>query len=132
MATEVPSRAVPGFRAWIGGKPLSFSTIQEKLEALAEAWEEQHAGRSVLSLNHIAYHQIIGMGEAAIPLLIERVRNGEAHWIYALKCISGEQAETPEMQGDADRVIEAWVEWGRRWVDDGRFQQQTLANQAVH
>jgi len=44
MATEVPSRAIPGFRAWIGGKPVSFSSTREKLDALAEAWEEQHAG----------------------------------------------------------------------------------------
>ena len=53
------------------------------------------------------------MGREIIPFLLERLGKGEGHWIHALKCISGEQAESAEMHGNADAVIGAWIEWGR-------------------
>ncbi len=106
--------------AIIDGTTVTFHSPREKFEALTEAWDEQHGGSSVVSLNHLIYHQIIGMGAEVIPFLLERLKLGEGHWIYALKCISGEQAETPAMHGDADQVIEAWLAWGQgRGINGG-------------
>jgi hypothetical protein len=98
-------------RALINGESREFATIEEKFEALAENWDEFNIGRSITSFDHPAYHQIMTMGEAVIPLLIDRLRQGEDDWVYALKCITGEQVESAEMYGDSDRVVQAWVEW---------------------
>jgi len=106
--------------AILDGNTVIFSSIRDKFDALAETWEDKLGGSSVLNLNDVIYHQIIGMGAEIIPFLLERLRESEGHWIYALKCISGDQAESPEMHGDADRVINAWLAWGRaRGIDVG-------------
>lgn len=47
--------------AIIDGTTVTFHSPREKFEALTEAWDEQHGGSSVVSLNHLIYHQIIGM-----------------------------------------------------------------------
>ena len=61
--------------AIIDGTTVTFHSVREKFEALAEAWEDQNGGSSVLSLNHVIYHQIIGAwGVEVIPFLLERLR----------------------------------------------------------
>jgi hypothetical protein len=101
-------------KALIDGVSRRFSSADEKFAALAEDWENHNFGRPVIDFNHIAHFQIIGMGQLAVQLLIERVARGEGKWIYALKCITGEEAETPEMHGNGKKVTQAWAEWGRR------------------
>ena len=99
-------------RAFIGGQVALFESAAEKFAALADDWEASGAGLSRVDYNHVAYHQVIGMGVVVVPLLLERLRQGDGDWVYALKCVTGEQAETPVMWGDADRVIGAWLAWG--------------------
>lgn len=94
---------------------MSFTTVEEKFQALADAWEDEHPGSSIMRFDSFAYHQIIGMGMDVVPLLIDRLRDGEGHWVYALTCIAGTNEHTDEMVGDADRVIQAWVGWYDRF-----------------
>jgi hypothetical protein len=100
--------------ALIGGVQQTFKSIEDKFSALADAWNDYSAGSSVRNYNHLSHLQIIGMGLAVVPFLLRRVAAGEGAWIYALKCITGHEAESPNMQGDAQRVIAAWVKWGER------------------
>jgi hypothetical protein len=86
-------------KALIDGVSRRFSSTDEKFAALAEHWGNHNSGRPVIDFSHIAHFQIIGMGQPAAKPLIERVALGEGRWIYALKCITGEVAETPEMHG---------------------------------
>jgi hypothetical protein len=63
---------------------------------------------------HPAYQQIIGMGEAAIPLILEELYNGDcADWFWALTAISSENPITSEQAGDIKKMSEAWIEWGK-------------------
>lgn len=101
-------------KALIDGVSRTSSSADEKFAALAEDWENHNFGRPVIDFNHIAHFQIIGMGQPAVRPLIERVARGEGKWIYSLKCITGEEAETPEMHGNGKEVIQAWAEWERR------------------
>ena len=98
--------------AIVGGRSRTFGSAEAKFEALAEEWEESTAALSRLDVNHTAYHQVIGMGPPVVPMLLDRLRGGDTDWIYALKCITGHEAETPDMVGDHDRVIAAWLDWG--------------------
>jgi hypothetical protein len=104
----------PKYKALIGGKTVEFATILDKFNALADAWDNFNSDRSVVDYDDLSHLQLMSMGPSIIPLLMERLRKGSGRWIYALKCISGEEAETADMRGDADRVIEAWVQWGKR------------------
>jgi len=100
------------FSATIEGATVNFDTPLEKFEALSDAWSDETPGTSILNYNSFCYHQIIGMGVQIIPILLERLRQGEGQWVHALSCIVGQQVHTPGMVGNPDRVIEAWLKWG--------------------
>lgn len=100
--------------AFIGGRTVEFDSLQAKFDTLVEQWETFHLGRSVLKFDHSAYMQVVGMGSPVIPLILNRLEAGDPNWIYALKLITGEQVEGPEIVGDAEAVIGAWLEWGRK------------------
>jgi len=100
--------------ALIGGISVEFETAESKFEALASDWVHGSPSGSIIALNNLSHLQIIGMGEPAIPFLISRVAKGQTRWIAALKCITGEQAETAEMHGDFDKVVDAWTAWGKK------------------
>jgi hypothetical protein len=112
MSVELSLQVCREHHGIIGGKAVTFSDSQSKFLALAEAWDEDNLGMSTSNYQHPAHLQIIGMGTIAIPLLLERLRRGERRWVYALKCVTGEQADTPEMRGDPKLVIKAWLDWG--------------------
>jgi hypothetical protein len=114
LAKVVLAKSVLRFHALIGGESKEYPCLGDKFLALVKAWEDHNRARSVMDYDHVSYAQIIGMGERAIPLLMARLEQGEGDWIYALKCITGVQAETPDMHGDPDAVISAWLEWGKR------------------
>jgi hypothetical protein len=114
MAVDMSKLLALGHRAMIDGNSFAFESCTEKFEALAEAWDNERPGSSIINYESFAHHQIIGMGPAVIPLLLDRLRLGEGHWVYALTCIAGEQAHEESMNGDSDRVIQAWLDWGRR------------------
>jgi hypothetical protein len=111
------ARAIIGgcyLTAIVDGNSRLFPNPQAKFEALAESWKDYNLGKSVVEYHDFAMQQIIGMGATAVPFLIERLSAGEPEWIYALKSIAGQEADTPEMLGDEDRVVRAWLEWGSR------------------
>jgi hypothetical protein len=70
---------------------------------------------------HPAYREIIGMGSAAIPLLLDELETEPNHWFPALMAISGGQNPVPPADtGNMEEMTQAWLEWGRaasyRWL----------------
>jgi hypothetical protein len=59
-----------------------------------------------------SYQQIIGMGPAVVPLLLEELRREPDHWFWALEAITLENPVPPQDAGDLDKMAEAWVKWG--------------------
>lgn len=102
------------------GNQLTASSKQIELEAtfakLVKQWREENHG--VSSTNqmsmHPAYQQIIGMGEAAIPLLLRELEKKSGQWFWALKSITREDAVPPENRGRTSEMIKIWLEWGRQ------------------
>jgi hypothetical protein len=99
--------------AIIGGETKSFSGPRNKFDALAERWNRYTGGRSVTEFNHAAYWQIVGMGKAAIPFLLEDLDKNNGRWFKALKYITGIQMGDSETRGDFRALKRAWLEWGR-------------------
>jgi hypothetical protein len=85
---------------------------RDKFEALVDSWDRDMGGKSVTNFQHLSHFQIIGMGPSALGFMLERLRHGELRWLYAIKCVSGYEAETPAMSNDRKAIIEAWLEWG--------------------
>ena len=109
-----PVARPPELRALIGGRSVAFDSVEKKFKALSGEWKLRRLGLSVVDYNDFANLQIIGMGPAVIPYLLKEVHNGTSIWVFALKCITGAEAETPAMHGDGKAVRQAWLEWGKR------------------
>src|SRR4051812_34940186 len=72
---------------------------------------------------HPAYQKIIGMGEAAVPLiLLDLAENGPDDWFWALTAITDENPITVEIAGDMAAMTEAWLKWGQQagYLSDSR------------
>jgi hypothetical protein len=63
---------------------------------------------------HPAYQRIIGLGPAAVPLILDELRREPNHWFWALKAITGEDPVPPADRGRLDRMTAAWLAWGQR------------------
>jgi hypothetical protein len=96
--------------------------LKEHFRQFVSDWRE---GRNFLSstawdnVTRPGYQRIIGMGEKAIPLILEEIRNelksGEPDdWFVALWAISGENPVPEESRGNLKQMAKAWLEWGAR------------------
>jgi len=59
-----------------------------------------------------SYQNIIGMGYAAVPLILEELRREPDHWFWALEAITLENPVGREMAGKVEQMANAWIEWG--------------------
>jgi hypothetical protein len=94
--------------------------LQRTFSALADEWRRETAPlSSVTSLVlHPAYQRIIGMGRAALPLILAELSRQPDHWFWALRAITGENPVTEEDAGDLRRMRDAWLRLAgqRGWV----------------
>jgi hypothetical protein len=60
------------------------------------------------------YLRIIGLGERAIPLILEDLRKTPDHWFVALHAITGVSPVPEESRGRIDEMAKAWIIWGEQ------------------
>lgn len=87
----------------------------EEFIRLAAQWQAETAGASVARriVSHPAYLRIIGMGDRAVPWILDQLENGEAHWFEALHAITGANPVPDEDRGVYAKMTQAWLTWGR-------------------
>lgn len=87
----------------------------EEFVRLAAQWQAETAGASVTRriISHPAYLRIIGMGDRAVPWILDQLENGEAHWFEALHAITGANPVPDEDRGVYVKMAQAWLTWGR-------------------
>ncbi|MGV8083312.1 MAG: cold-shock protein [Coriobacteriia bacterium] len=87
--------------------------IEDRFNQLADEWLEQseHMSSAAQMAMLPSYQQIIGMGTAAVPLIIKRLQERHGHWFWALKSITGEDPVRPEHRGRVDDMASDWIEW---------------------
>jgi hypothetical protein len=64
----------------------------------------------------LAYQNIIGMGEDAVPLIIGELKSegdDPDQWFWALMAITGANPVSPEDQGDFVAMAKAWLGWAK-------------------
>jgi len=88
--------------------------LKRTFTALAERWKREtlHMASLTRTAMHPAYQQIIGMGEPAVPLILQELQENGGHWLWALHAIT-RQDPAPE-GSDFDSAVQAWLNWGRR------------------
>ena len=86
-----------------------------EFSVLANSWRiERDIWSSARQLaTHPAYLRIIGMGEHAIPLILQELRMTPDHWFVALHAITGANPVPKEAHGRLREMADAWVAWGR-------------------
>jgi hypothetical protein len=90
--------------------------VERRFRDLASEWAELTAYRSNMGglRHHPVYHELIALGEAAIPLILgELERKPSVAWFGLLAAITGEDPIPPELAGHVAAMAGAWLEWGR-------------------
>ncbi len=88
---------------------------KQQFTRLAEEWKSSRGHSSKLAdlAMHPAYQQIIGMGERAVPLLLEEMEAHPDHWDWALRAITGFDPVPKESWGKLNEISAAWIDWGK-------------------
>jgi len=87
--------------------------LRSEFETLTEQWRKDthHLSQVSKKVTHPAYFRIIGMGEAVVPLLLEKLRDRPSHWFVALQATAN---ANPVADGASPaQAREAWLEWGK-------------------
>jgi hypothetical protein len=95
---------------------IKIESLQMKFKRLLAEWKEQSIFLSSATAMAMlpSYQEIIGMGEPVLPLILNELKDRPAHLFWALRAISGEDPVPPEDRGRINKMIEAWINWGRQ------------------
>jgi hypothetical protein len=92
------------------------NTLRDRFARFAGQWKAEsiHMSNTAQMAMLRSYQNIIGMGDPAIPLLLEELQREPDHWFWALEAITLENPVPPEARGNIDDMARAWIEWGRQ------------------
>jgi hypothetical protein len=90
--------------------------VRVRFQRLVREWKDK--SRYMSSAAQMAmlksYQRIIGMGEQAVPLILEELEREPDHWFWALEAITDENPVPSEDNGKVRLMAKAWVDWGRQ------------------
>lgn len=88
--------------------------IVQRFQDLVFTWKSDTRFYSALPqiVMHPAYLEIIGMGSAAIPLILRELKKKPGHWDLALSAITGDNPIQPDQRGKMAEIAKAWLRWG--------------------
>lgn len=89
--------------------------LQEEFCSLRDEWLSDPFAQmmGVPDTLHPAFRRIVGMGEAAIPLLIQELDLKTGHWDMALREITGEYPVPEADWGNLSRIASQWHLWAK-------------------
>jgi predicted DNA-binding antitoxin AbrB/MazE fold protein len=89
--------------------------VRRRFEALARRWKAETRRMATVRemVRHPAYQEIIGMGDAAVAMLLRELERTPDHWFAALREITASNPVPDEDRGDVRRMAECWIRWGR-------------------
>jgi hypothetical protein len=98
----------------------SYSPTAQEIEAcfekFANDWErETQAVSSIPALiSHPSYQRIIKLGWGVVPFLLRDLQANRRFWFPALYEITRIRPFDRSDAGDSERMLQAWVKWGKR------------------
>lgn len=108
--------------ALVGGTPSPSSALRGRFMLLMTQWREAcaHASKQRDMVAHPSYQEIIGMGAAAIPLMLEELQRSPDHLAPALRAITGIDPAKSQPRGKIKMATDAWIKWG---IKQGHIQE---------
>jgi hypothetical protein len=90
--------------------------VRDRFRKLVDQWkvESRYMSNTAQMAMLRSYQNIIGMGDPAVPLILDELRREPDHWFWALEAITLEDPVSPDAAGKVDEMASAWVEWGIR------------------
>ena len=87
---------------------------RQRFTELADQWQKETVFLSNTRriVAHPAHREIVGMGEPAVPLILERLQAQGGHWDYALADITGANPVKRSDWGNIAAMQASWLEWG--------------------
>ena len=91
-------------------------SVAERFRRLAAEWKEEsrHLSNSAQMAMLRPYQQIIGMGPAVVPLILDELRREPDQWFWALESITEQNPVPPEAMCKVRLMAQAWVTWGEQ------------------
>ncbi len=88
--------------------------LKQQFTNLVREWKNGRRPASALKMAaHPAYRRIVGMGKAAVPLLLAELRREPDHWFIALHELTGADPVPEASRGRLREMADAWIRWGR-------------------
>jgi len=94
-------------------------SLQQAVEArfleLADQWDRETSFLSSTpkKVLHESYQSIMAMGPDVVPYLLRDLERNRRSWFWALRHLTRVNPVPQQDQGNLDKMIAAWVEWGR-------------------
>lgn len=91
-------------------------SVKKRFRMLVMRWkaETETLSDPVAMFMTPTYLEIIGLGPAAIPMLLDELANEPDHWFVALRAISGKDPVPPAHRGHISAMTTHWLNWGKR------------------
>lgn len=91
-------------------------SLEQDFQDLASQWkrETSHLSRLDKIVVHPAYLKIIGMGQAALPLILRELDGHVDYWFTALESIARTSPIQPGESPSVNEMAAQWIEWGKR------------------
>ena len=113
--------SLEGLESWYGKialkvvlEPEEVTASQLRFIRLRKEWIRGTEKLSILSqiVLHPAYQQIIAMGPAVIPLILQSLEAEPDHWFWALKMLN-DGIDVADGEDTISGAAAAWLKWGR-------------------
>ncbi len=94
---------------------LDIASLRERFGALVVRWKRErgpHSSSAHLT-DHPAYQDIIALGPAVVPLLLQELECCPDHWFRALQVLTGTNPVPEACRGHVREMAKAWLRWGR-------------------
>ncbi len=117
--SDLASNVVP---AWVahreGSAPVVYEItrkrrMKEVFNELLQEWQQETWFMSSVKnrILHPAYLSIIGLGPAAVPLILRELQRTADHWFSALQAITRLDPAPPD--ADFEGMRDSWLAWGK-------------------
>jgi len=95
---------------------ISTEPLYAKFKRLLNEWRKESMLMSSITdmVMLQSYQTIIGMGPAALRLILNELKHNPDYLFYALEIITETNPILHEEEGNLERMTKAWLKWGRR------------------
>jgi hypothetical protein len=90
-------------------------TVEEHFRRLEATWMAQvgHHSSTTKLVQHPAFQEIVRMGPAVIPFMLQDLEKRPRLWVWALPAITGTDPVPVADRGNIAKMSAAWLRWAR-------------------